>query len=69
VDEALVPGATPLDLNAATEAELMTLPGIGPELARRIVEGRPFRSVDDLARVKGIGPKKLEVVRPLVLVK
>ena len=55
-----------LNLNTATLAELESLPGIGPVLARRIAEARPFRSVDDLARVKGIGPRKLEEVRRLV---
>jgi Holliday junction DNA helicase RuvA len=44
-------------------------PGVGPKLAQRIVEARgtrPFRSADDLRRVKGIGPKTLEKVRPFV---
>jgi competence protein ComEA len=35
-------------------------------IARRIIEGRPYRSVDDLDRVKGIGKKRLEAIRPLV---
>jgi competence protein ComEA len=35
-------------------------------LARRIVEGRPYRSVEDLDRVQGIGKKRLEEIRPLV---
>jgi DNA uptake protein ComE-like DNA-binding protein len=35
-------------------------------IARRIIEGRPYRSVDDLDRVKGIGEKRLEEIRPLV---
>ncbi|MCS7216409.1 MAG: helix-hairpin-helix domain-containing protein [Candidatus Bipolaricaulota bacterium] len=56
--------AGPLDLNRATAAELERLPGIGPVLARRIVEWRetygPFRSVQDLLKVPGIGPKTLE---------
>ena len=69
--EAPSPGPSParvalLNLNTATLAELESLPGIGPVLARRIVEARPFQSVDDLARVKGIGPRRLEEVRPLV---
>jgi competence protein ComEA len=37
-------------------------------IVRRIVEGRPYRSVDDLDRVKGIGKKRLEEIRPLVTV-
>jgi hypothetical protein len=49
-----------LDLAIANEAELMALPGVGPALARRIVEDRAsrgkFASLDDLQRVRGIGP-------------
>lgn len=56
--------AGPLDLNRATAAELEKLPGIGPVLAKRIVEWRethgPFQSVQDLLKVPGIGPKTLE---------
>lgn len=59
-----------MELNQATPEELATLPGIGPALARRIVEWRgangPFRAVDDLEKVPGIGPAKLERLRPLV---
>lgn len=59
-----------LNINAAPENELMRLPGIGPSIARRIVEHRkqhgPFRKVDDLLRVKGIGAKKLEKLRPWI---
>jgi len=57
-----------LDLNTATEKELAGLPGIGPVLARRIVEYRrrhgPFRSPEDLLAIKGIGPRRLERLRP-----
>lgn len=54
-----------LRLNSASIAELETLPGIGPALARRIVEGRPFRSLADVDRVRGIGPAKLRAIAPL----
>jgi predicted flap endonuclease-1-like 5' DNA nuclease len=56
--------AIPVDLNHASASELESLPGIGPELARRIVEGRPYATVDDLNRVRGIGPARLTAVRP-----
>ncbi len=65
-------GATtgPININTATAAELDTLPGIGPATAQAIVTDRdahgPFASVDDLARVRGIGPAKLAQLRPLV---
>lgn len=55
--------AFPLQLNDATEAELMALPGVGPTMAARIVEDRqingPFLQASDLERVRGIGPSKV----------
>lgn len=60
-------GAT-VDLNTADAATLETLPGIGPALARRIIDWRtangPFASVDELDDVSGIGPAVLEQIRP-----
>jgi competence protein ComEA len=55
-----------INVNTATQAELEALPGIGPVMARRIIEGRPYRSVDDLDRVRRIGRKRLAEIRPLV---
>jgi competence protein ComEA len=52
-----------LDVNTASSTELLTVPGIGPVLAQRIVEGRPYESADDLMNVKGIGPKTYERIR------
>ena len=57
----------PIDVNRASEADLTALRGIGPALARRIVAYReangPFRSVEELVQVKGIGAAKLEGFR------
>lgn len=57
-------------VNEADWAELTLLPNIGETLARRIVEYRqqygPFTSLDQLQRVKGIGPKTLRRVEPYV---
>jgi competence protein ComEA len=62
----------PIDLNRATESDLESLPGIGPALAQAIINHReqngPFRSVDELADVRGIGQAKLDLLRPLVKV-
>ena len=60
-----------VDINHAEWTELTLLPNIGETLARRIVESRekggPFRDHDDLRRVRGIGPKTLEAIRPYLL--
>lgn len=65
-----VPG--PIDVNRATAEELDALPGVGPATATAIVREReangPFRSPDDLERVRGIGPAKLATLRDLVRV-
>jgi competence protein ComEA len=61
-----------VDLNHATAAELRLLPGLGESLSQRIIEYRrqhgDFRSVDDLRKVYGIGPKTLERLRPHLFV-
>ena len=57
-----------LDLNTASKKELQSIKEIGPVLAERIIAGRPYRTVDDLLTVKGIGTKTLERFRPYVVV-
>ena len=61
-----------LDLNTATWVEFAQLDGVGEALALRIVEHRekygPYRTVDDLDVVEGIGPKTLERLRPYLRV-
>ena len=70
VTEALV--AKKIDINLADEEMLTDLPGIGPRTATRIHEYRkvngPFKTVEDLLKIKGIGPKVLEKLRPFVRV-
>ena len=70
--EEILPDLSPLDLNTATEEELTQLPGIGEELARRIVvyreENGPFTTVDDLMNVSGIGEGKFEALSDRITV-
>lgn len=67
------PAAGLLNLNTASTDELAELPGIGPGLAGRIVlyrtQNGPFRSIEALEAVPGIGPKRLAQVRPYVTVR
>lgn len=53
-----------VDVNTAEPEELASLPGVGPTLSRRIVQGRPYRRVEDLLEVPGIGEKTLQRIRP-----
>jgi competence protein ComEA len=60
-----------LDINEAGWPELTLLPGVGETLARRIVRSRdeegPFTDHDSLLRVKGIGPRTMDAIRPYLL--
>ena len=61
-----------IDINRADPTLLTNLPGVGSRTAEKITAYRdahgPFKSVDDLLKIKGIGPDKLEKIRPLVTV-
>jgi competence protein ComEA len=61
-------GSLIVNINTASEAELISLPGIGETRAALIIAGRPYGSVDDLDRITGIGGKTLESLRPFVTV-
>jgi competence ComEA-like helix-hairpin-helix protein len=61
----------PIDLNQASDEQLQTVPGIGPSKAAKIIEyrqRRPFRTVEELVRVKGFGRKTLVRLRPFLSV-
>jgi competence protein ComEA len=63
--------AAPIDINRASAQELQKLSGVGPVLSQRIIDERnkrPFKTVDELRRVSGIGAKTLEKLRPNVTV-
>jgi len=52
-----------INLNSAPRDELMRLPGIGEVMANRIIERRPYKSIESLIKVEGIGPKSLQEIR------
>lgn len=62
-------GDAKIDINRAAKSELQMLPGIGPVLAERIIQTRdkePFRKIEDLRRVSGIGPTTFEKLKPFI---
>lgn len=66
------PPLHPINLNTANAQQLQEVPGIGPATADKILKMRksygPFKSVDDLRAIKGIGPKRLEKMRKYLTV-
>jgi len=65
------PAAARVNINSANADELASLPGIGPAKAKAIIDHRseqPFRTPDDLRKVKGIGDKLFERVRDQITV-
>jgi len=66
------PASGPVNLNSATAEQLDTLDGVGPSTATKILEYRTahggFSSIEDLAQIPGIGPKRLESLRKQVTV-
>ena len=60
--------AEPIDLNSATADELMTLPGIGEVTARKIIDARPHKSVEDLAAL-GVPARRIDEIKPLAKVR
>ncbi len=63
----------PIDINTADFNQLNSIPGIGPTLAESILDYRKdngsFKEIDDLLKVKGIGKKKLEKIKPCIILK
>ena len=66
------PPERPVNVNTANSEQLQLVPGIGPTTADKILKMRksygPFKSVDDLRAIKGIGPKRLEKMRKYLTV-
>lgn len=61
-----------VNINTAPQNELEKLPRIGPAIARNIIEYReengPFKKIEDLVKVKRIGKKTLELIRPFIFI-
>jgi competence protein ComEA len=62
-------GGALVDINIATLAELDTLPGVGPATAQRIIDGRPYGSIEDLMRVRGIGQATFDKLKERITVR
>lgn len=61
-------GSLVVNVNTAVTEELISIPGIGSARAAQIIAGRPYATVDELAKIAGIGPETLESLRPFVSV-
>lgn len=59
----LVLAVSQIDINTATLAQLDRLTGVGPAIAQRIIDARPYASLDELVKVRGIGPKILQKIK------
>ena len=58
-----------IDLNSADSTTLQTLPGVGPSVADAIIAARPFKNVNELKEVRGIGDERYKDIKPLVTVR
>ncbi len=57
-----------VDLNAADQKTLEALPGVGPKTAQEIIKGRPYKTVEDLGKVKGMNKRKVDALKGMVTV-
>jgi competence protein ComEA len=60
--------STVIDINTADQKTLESLPGVGTSTAKAIIVGRPYKSIDDLKRVKGMSDKKINAIKDQITV-
>lgn len=58
-----------ININTATSSELESLPGIGSVRAKQIIEDRPYKSIEEIQKVSGIGPKTFEKLKDKITIK
>lgn len=57
-----------ININVADISELEKLPGIGKNTAQKIIDNRPFESIDDIKKVSGIGDRKFEKIKDFIVI-
>ncbi len=63
----LAPGQK-ININTATEEQLDMLPGIGPVKAQAVIEGRPYKKIEDIKKVKGIKEGEFNKIKDVITV-
>ncbi len=58
-----------ININTASSSQLETLPGVGPAYAKKIIDGRPYKNIEDIQKVSGIGVKTFEKLKDKIRVK
>jgi competence protein ComEA len=64
----LAPG-TKININTADKATLEALPEIGPVKAQSIIDGRPYKSIEDIMKIKGIKQKTFDAIKDYLVVR